>query len=95
MKKYQIYSSLIFAILFVANTTSAQFNYGAKKKPATAGKDTTIAPAVAAADTTKKAVAFDPNVTIEGSKNEKESVSNLKEEHPHLLREDFCVTMTS
>jgi gliding motility associated protien GldN len=62
MKKYQIYSSFILAILFVANTTSAQFNYGGKKKPATAGKDTTIAPAVAAADTTKKAVAFDPNV---------------------------------
>ena len=58
MKKYQIYSSFILVILFIANTTSAQFNYGAKKKPATAGKDSTIAPTVAAVDTTKKAVAF-------------------------------------
>ena len=59
MKKYQIYSSLILAVLFIANTSSAQFNYPAKKKPATAGQDTAIAPAV---DTIKKAIAFDPNI---------------------------------
>ena len=61
MKKYQIYSSLILAILFVANPTSAQFNYGAKKKPALTGKDT-ITTAIAVQDTLKKVVAFDPNV---------------------------------
>ena len=62
MKKYQIYSSIILTILFVANTTSAQFNYGAKKKPATAAKDTTVTSSIAAQDTAKKVVAFDPNV---------------------------------
>ena len=62
MKKYQIYSSIILAILFVANTTSAQFNYGAKKKPATVGKDTTVTSAIATQDTANKVVAFDPNV---------------------------------
>ena len=62
MKKYQICSSLFLAILFIANTSSAQFNYGAKKKPATAVKDSTIAAPVAAKDTAKKVVTYDPNI---------------------------------
>ena len=61
MKKFLIYCSLFGASLMFVNVASAQFNYGAKKKPVTTTKDTTIAPTVAP-DAEKKPVTYDPNV---------------------------------
>ncbi|MEI7959741.1 MAG: gliding motility protein GldN [Chitinophagaceae bacterium] len=43
MKKYQLYFGLAFASMMWVNLAQAQFNYAAKKKPATAAKDS-VAP---------------------------------------------------
>jgi hypothetical protein len=42
MKKYQLYFALAFASMLWVNVAQAQFNYGAKKKPAAAAKDTVL-----------------------------------------------------
>ena len=39
MKKYQLYFGLALASMLWVNLAQAQFNYAAKKKPATAAKD--------------------------------------------------------
>lgn len=67
MKKFPLYSTLFIAGLLVVTTSNAQFNYGAKKKPATTtAKDTvvkqqaTTAPTTAPTTVTPQAV-VDPN----------------------------------
>mgnify|MGYP000614905852 CR=1 FL=1 len=65
MKKFNIYVGFVLLGVSVLNTTQAQFNYGAKKKPATttqgATKDTTVTPAKNAPVTTAPTT-IDPNV---------------------------------